>query len=64
MEYSAETTTYISKFPKETQSSLNELRAIIRETIPLANELISYKMPAFKQGKIIFYFTGCTIYDY
>lgn len=42
MEFSDEITTYIAQFPEETQTSLNELRAIIRETIPLANELISY----------------------
>ncbi len=58
MKYSAEITTYISQFPIGTQASLNELRAIIRETIPLANELISYKMPAFKQSKVIVYFAG------
>jgi uncharacterized protein YdhG (YjbR/CyaY superfamily) len=58
MEFSDEITTYIAQFPEETQASLNELRAIIRETIPLANEIISYKMPAYKQGKVLVYFAG------
>lgn len=38
---------YISQFPVEVQKKLQELRKVIRETAPQAEEKISYRMPTF-----------------
>lgn len=38
---------YITLFPEEVQSILNELRKVIREEAPDAEEKISYKMPTY-----------------
>lgn len=38
---------YIKQFPPETQLVLNELRQLIAETAPQAQEKISYQMPTF-----------------
>lgn len=45
---------YIASQPKETQVVLQELRSIINEAAPDAEEVINYKIPSFKlipQGK-------------
>lgn len=52
---------YISGFPKDIQAILEKVRATIKTAAPEAEEVISYKMPAFKQnGMLVFYtaFTG------
>ncbi|MBL0016473.1 MAG: DUF1801 domain-containing protein [Bacteroidetes bacterium] len=49
---------YIAQFPEETQALLEQLRAVIRETAPLAVECISYQMPAFKMKRVLVYFAG------
>lgn len=47
---------YIKTFPKEVQSSLQEIRKTIKDTAPDAEEVISYQMPAFKlKSKRILY---------
>ena len=38
---------YIASFPKEIQTTLNELRATIGASAPGAEEKISYQMPTF-----------------
>jgi uncharacterized protein YdhG (YjbR/CyaY superfamily) len=38
---------YISTFPQDVQSILNELRQTIREAAPEAEETINYQMPTF-----------------
>jgi len=38
---------YIARFPAEVRQRLNELRAVIREAAPDAEEKISYAMPTF-----------------
>ncbi|MBI4734231.1 MAG: DUF1801 domain-containing protein [Rubrobacteridae bacterium] len=38
---------YIARFPVETQKILKELRRIIKEAAPEAEEKISYQMPTF-----------------
>ncbi|MEW6401212.1 MAG: DUF1801 domain-containing protein [Chloroflexota bacterium] len=38
---------YIHTFPKETQQILNELRQVIQETAPEAEETINYQIPTF-----------------
>jgi uncharacterized protein YdhG (YjbR/CyaY superfamily) len=49
---------YIASFPKNVQSILQELRQVIRETAPEAEEVISYNMPAFKQNGILFWYAA------
>jgi len=47
---------YIAAADPTVQPILKEIRGIIRETAPEAEEVISYRMPAFKQkGMLIFY---------
>jgi uncharacterized protein YdhG (YjbR/CyaY superfamily) len=49
---------YISQFPVDVQVVLEQVRKTIRNAAPDATELISYKMPAFKQHGILVYFAG------
>jgi uncharacterized protein YdhG (YjbR/CyaY superfamily) len=47
---------YIKASPKEIQSRLQEIRAIIHQAAPEAEEIISYSMPAFKLfGNLVYY---------
>lgn len=59
MKPNPDVTAYIKSCPKQSQPALREIRKIIRETAPQAEELISYKMPAYKlDGKPLVYFAG------
>lgn len=49
---------YISRFPAEARAILENVRAAIRAAAPDAKEVISYQMPAFKQGGILVYFAA------
>lgn len=50
---------YILSFPKEVQDLLYAMREIIKKTVPLAEESMSYGMPAYKYlGKPLVYFAG------
>jgi uncharacterized protein YdhG (YjbR/CyaY superfamily) len=49
---------YIAGFPKNTQKILKQLRATIIEAAPDAEEIISYKMPAYKYHGILVYFAA------
>lgn len=50
---------YIAAFPKDVQSVLQELRQVIREATPEAEEAISYGMPAFKlHGRSLVFFAA------
>ena len=42
---------YICSQPKEVQTILNEIRHLIRTTVPKAKEQIAYQMPAYKLNK-------------
>jgi uncharacterized protein YdhG (YjbR/CyaY superfamily) len=47
---------YVSTFPKDVQSILQELRQVIRESAPGAEEAISYQMPVFKlKGNLVYF---------
>ena len=47
---------YIAAFPKGTQKLLEQLRATIRKAAPDGEEVISYKMPAYKlNGMLVWY---------
>ncbi len=49
---------YIASFPPNIQAILQELRRVIHEAAPQAEETISYQMPAFKQGGVLVYFAA------
>jgi uncharacterized protein YdhG (YjbR/CyaY superfamily) len=50
---------YIGLQPEAAQSVLEVVRKVIREALPKAEEVISYKIPAYKLGgKTVIYFAG------
>ena len=49
---------YISGFPAKTKALLKEMRKLIKETAPGAEEVISYNMPAFKLNGMLVYYAG------
>jgi uncharacterized protein YdhG (YjbR/CyaY superfamily) len=50
---------YIATFSKDTQLVLIQIRDLIKKIAPLAEESISYAMPAYKvNGKPLVYFAG------
>ena len=51
---------YIANYPDDVQVRLNEIRSIIRQAAPGAEEFISYRMPAYRQNGILVYFAGYT----
>lgn len=50
--------TYIALHPKETQEQLKKLRQVIKSAVPDAEEVISYRMPAFKYNGMLVYFAA------
>jgi uncharacterized protein YdhG (YjbR/CyaY superfamily) len=51
---------YISEFPPEIQRKLEEMRTIIKNAAPQAEEKISYQMPAYNYNGILVYFAAHT----
>lgn len=49
---------YIATFPPAVRDQLEKLRALICKTAPKAEEVISYKMPAYKLDGMLVYFAG------
>ena len=49
---------YIAGFPTNVQKILQRIRKTIRKAAPEAEEVISYRMPAFKLNRILVYFAG------
>ncbi len=49
---------YISRYPPEVRKALTDLRKVIREAAPEAEERISYQMPAYKYHGWLVYFAG------
>ncbi len=49
---------YISAFPPAVQASLRRIRLAIQKTAPGAQEIISYRMPAFRSHGILLYFAA------
>ena len=49
---------YINSFPRDVQVLLRKVRRTIRAAAPKATELISYRMPAYKQHGMLVYFAG------
>ena len=44
---------YLAALPKDSRAALQKLRKDIRAAAPDATELIAWRMPAFKQGKLL-----------
>ena len=49
---------YINSFPRDVQALLRKVRRTIRAAAPKATEVISYRMPAYKQHGMLVYFAG------
>jgi uncharacterized protein YdhG (YjbR/CyaY superfamily) len=49
---------YIASFPPNIQAKLQQLRQVIHEAAPDAQETISYQMPAIKQNGVLVYFAA------
>jgi uncharacterized protein YdhG (YjbR/CyaY superfamily) len=49
---------YLFQLPENQQLALEELRQVIRDAAPEAEELISYGMPAFKHNGMLVYFAA------
>jgi uncharacterized protein YdhG (YjbR/CyaY superfamily) len=49
---------YIAGFPPKVRAILRKIRATVRAAAPDGQEVISYQMPAFKQGGILIYFAA------
>jgi len=49
---------YIASFSPETQAILEKIRLTIRNAAPGAQEVISYKIPAFRLKRILVYFAA------
>jgi uncharacterized protein YdhG (YjbR/CyaY superfamily) len=50
--------TYIAAQPGAIRPTLQKLRQVIRKTIPSAEEVISYRMPAFRLHGVVIYFAA------
>jgi uncharacterized protein YdhG (YjbR/CyaY superfamily) len=49
---------YIASYPKEVQRKLAQLRTLIKQVAPKAEEKISYQMPAFYLNGILVWFAA------
>jgi uncharacterized protein YdhG (YjbR/CyaY superfamily) len=50
---------YVTGVPEPARSTLNKMRAAIRSAVPRkATETISYKIPAFRHGKVLVWFAA------
>jgi uncharacterized protein YdhG (YjbR/CyaY superfamily) len=49
---------YIAQFPEEVQTVLQDVRATIKAQAPDAEEIISYRMPAFRLHGILLYYAA------
>jgi uncharacterized protein YdhG (YjbR/CyaY superfamily) len=49
---------YLSTLPIDRRVKLEKLREVLRKAAPEAEEVISYSMPAFKDGKIVAWYAA------
>jgi uncharacterized protein YdhG (YjbR/CyaY superfamily) len=49
---------YLASTSPEVRPMLEEIREIVKRTVPEAEEIISYQMPAFRYGRIFIYFAA------
>ena len=55
---SREVDAYIAGFPPRVRVLLEKVRRTIRKAAPVAKEVISYRIPAFKLNGMLVYFAG------
>jgi uncharacterized protein YdhG (YjbR/CyaY superfamily) len=51
---------YAEHFPKDVQALLRKMRFAIKKAAPKAEEVISYRVPAFKQNGMLVWFAAHT----
>jgi uncharacterized protein YdhG (YjbR/CyaY superfamily) len=51
---------YAAGYPPDVRRRLREMRAAVRAAAPDATEVISYRMPAFRLGRILVWFGAFT----
>jgi uncharacterized protein YdhG (YjbR/CyaY superfamily) len=52
---------YVAQVPEPARTRLSQLRAAIRSSVPRgATEIISYRMPAFKHGRVLVWYGAFT----
>jgi len=49
---------YIAHAAANVRPVLKKIRAIVKAVAPRAQETISYQLPAFRQGRVFFYFAA------
>ena len=49
---------YIASASPEVRDILEGIRQVVKAAVPRATETISYRMPAFRLGKVFFYFAA------
>lgn len=49
---------YLATVPTDARHILEEIRKIVKHTVPAAQETISYQMPAFRLDRIFIYFAA------
>jgi uncharacterized protein YdhG (YjbR/CyaY superfamily) len=49
---------YIAQAPEQGQPFLKKIRSLAKRLCPHADEVISYGMPALKEGRVFFYFAA------
>lgn len=49
---------YITAAPRPVQPLLRRIRATVQAAVPGAEPCISYNMPAFRRGRVFFYFAA------
>ena len=49
---------YIATMPADVQPVLQQVQALVESLLPSARRCISYNIPAYRDGKVFFYFAG------
>jgi len=49
---------YMASMPSDVQQILLRVQALVEKALPKAQRCISYSMPAYRDGKVFFYFAG------
>ena len=49
---------YIASASPDVRNILEQIRQVVRVAVPAATETISYRMPAFKLERVLFYFAA------
>ena len=49
---------YIKQATPQARPVLERIRGIVKAVAPRAEEVISYRLPAFRQGRVFFYFAA------